>query len=88
MPEFKAEENKVEITSLYRIGGFHFFIEVVTEGPFVDPFSKKPREYFVEYEQNKKRVSIGDAMKFGMIDGIPIPNSMFEFLHEYDKNLD
>lgn len=82
------EEVKKKIESIRHIKGFHFYIETTLASPFVDPYSNKPREYFVENESTKERVTLPDALKIGMIGSIYIPTEMYEFIHEYDKNLD
>lgn len=84
----KAIEKKVIVTSLAHLAGFHFYVEETKSGPYVDPFSTPPREYYVEDENRKKRVPLADALKFGMVEGVDIPNIMWEFIHEYDKNMD
>lgn len=81
-------EVKKKTESITRLKGFHFYIETTLSSPFVDRYSSKPREYFVENEATKERVALPDALKIGMIGKTYIATEMYEFIHEYDKNLD
>lgn len=80
-PTIKQEEIFVD-------GKFRFYIEITTQGMFVDPFSNPPREYYVENTETKKRVPLYIALKIGEVENEDIPVKMFDFIHDYDENLD
>lgn len=81
-------ESRFKIDSIAHIQGFHFYIQTTVSGPYVDPFSDKPREYYVENESTKQKANLPDALKIGQVGNVDIPNEMYEFIHEYDKGLD